>query len=63
MTRRAGRLTPEERVEVAARTLTRPWRKAASNTSRSSKVNPETKKSDGNCSPPLVGVGVVEAMC
>lgn len=40
MTLRAGRLTPEERVEVAARTLTMPWRKAPSNTSRSSNVRP-----------------------
>lgn len=40
MTLRAGRLTPEERVEVAARTLTIPWRKAPSNTSRSSNVKP-----------------------
>lgn len=61
MTRRAGRLTPEERVEVAARTLTRPWRKAPSNTSRSSKVNPETKQRDGNRA--LALVGVVEEMC
>lgn len=44
MTRRAGRLTPDERVEVAARTLTRPWRKAPSNTSRSSKVKPKPRK-------------------
>lgn len=40
MTLRAGRLTPDERVEVAARTLIMPWRKAPSNTSRSSNVNP-----------------------
>lgn len=44
ITRRAGRLTPEERVEVAARTLTRPRRKAPSNTSRSSKVKPKPRK-------------------
>lgn len=44
MTRRAGRLTPEDRVEVAARTLTRPWRKAPSSTSRSSKVKPNPAK-------------------
>lgn len=40
MTLRAGRLTPDERVEVAARTLINPWRKAPSSTSRSSNVNP-----------------------
>lgn len=45
MTLRAGRFTPEERVEVAARTLTTPWRNAPSSTSRSSKVNPTEAKS------------------
>lgn len=40
MTLRAGRLTPEDSVEVAARTLTRPCRNAPSNTSRSSNVKP-----------------------
>lgn len=45
MTLRAGRFTPDERVEVAARTLTIPWRNAPSSTSRSSKVNPKEANS------------------
>ena len=40
MTLRAGRLTPEDSVEVAARTRTMLWRKAPSSTSRSSNVRP-----------------------
>lgn len=41
MMRRAGRFTPDESVEVAARTRIRPCRKAPSMMSRSSKVRPE----------------------
>lgn len=40
MTLRAGKFTPDESVEVAARTLIKPWRKAPSMMSRSSKVRP-----------------------
>ena len=41
MTRRAGRLTPEDRVDVATSIFTKPWRNAPSTMSLSSKVKPE----------------------
>lgn len=43
ITRRAGRFTPEDKVEVATRTLRKPWRKAPSRMSRSSNVRPKSK--------------------
>ena len=46
ITRRAGKFTPDERVEVAAKTRIWPWRKALSMISLSSKVRP--KKSYNN---------------
>lgn len=47
MTRRAGKLTPDERVDVATRTRTDPVRKPPSIMSRSSKVKPREEKMHG----------------
>ena len=48
ITLRAGRLTPEESVEVASRTRRDPERKPPSMMSLSSKVRPEVEKKTAN---------------
>jgi hypothetical protein len=50
MTLRAGKLTPEDKVEVATRTLIRLFRKPPSTMSLSSKVSPAKKKKEGKAS-------------
>ena len=45
-TRRAGRFTPEDRVEVAIKTFSMPCRKAPSTMSLSSKVRPVEKEQE-----------------